>query len=53
MWPKRLNQPALGWAAAIGGIGAATLGLKLLGEHINPTTVALAFLLIIIFVATA
>jgi len=53
VWPKRLNQPALGWAAAIGGIGAATLGLKLLGEHINPTTVALAFLLIIIFVATA
>jgi len=30
-----------------------TLLLKLLGEHINSTTVALAFLLIILFVATA
>jgi K+-sensing histidine kinase KdpD len=43
----------LGYGAAIFGIAAATGVLKLLGERINPTTVALAFLLIILFVATA
>jgi len=34
-------------------IGAATAVLKIFGGHINPTTVALAFLLIVLFVATA
>src|SRR5207237_2803789 len=42
-----------GYGAAITGIAAATIILKLFGERINPTTVALAFLLVILFVATA
>ena len=42
-----------GYAAALLGIAAATGLLKLFGEHINPTTVALAFLLIVLLVATA
>jgi len=43
----------LGYGVAIFGIAAATGVLKLLGSRINPTTVALAFLLIILFVASA
>jgi two-component system sensor histidine kinase KdpD len=43
----------LGYGAAIFGIAATTGVLKILGPRINPTTVALAFLLIILFVATA
>jgi len=34
-------------------IATATAALRALGSHINPTTVALTFLLIILFVATA
>jgi hypothetical protein len=34
-------------------IAAATAALTAFGTHINPTTVALTFLLIILFVATA
>ena len=40
-----------GFAVAIFAIGVTTATLKLLGPHINPTTVALAFLLVILFVA--
>jgi K+-sensing histidine kinase KdpD len=43
----------LGYGVAIFGIASATGLLKLWGERINPTTVALAFLLVILFVATA
>jgi K+-sensing histidine kinase KdpD len=43
----------LGYGAALFGIAAATGVLKLWGERINPTTSALAFLLVILFVATA
>jgi K+-sensing histidine kinase KdpD len=43
----------LGYGAAGFGIASATGLLKLWGERINPTTVALAFLLVILFVATA
>jgi K+-sensing histidine kinase KdpD len=43
----------LGYGAAVLGIASATGLLKLWGERINPTTVALAFLLVILFVATA
>lgn len=46
-------QPWAGYATALASIAAVTALLKLLGEHINATTVALAFLLIILFVATA
>src|SRR5260370_39193381 len=43
----------LGFTVAVLGISGATGLLKLLGDRINPTTVALAFLLVILFVATA
>ncbi|HVS83591.1 MAG TPA: DUF4118 domain-containing protein [Pyrinomonadaceae bacterium] len=49
LWGKRW----LGYGAALFGIAAATGLLKLSGERINPTTAALAFLLVILFVATA
>src|SRR5580765_7535576 len=42
-----------GFAVAIFAVVLTTAALKLLGPHINPTTVALAFLLIILFVARA
>src|SRR5262252_3551650 len=42
-----------GYTAALAGMVAVSGLLKLFGEHINPTTVALVFLLIILFVATA
>ncbi len=37
---------------AVVGITAVTVSLKLLGEHINSTTVALGLLLVVLFVAT-
>jgi K+-sensing histidine kinase KdpD len=40
-----------GFAVAIIAVAVTTATLKLLGPHINPTTVALAFLLVILFVA--
>ncbi len=43
----------LGYGAAVIGIASATGLLKLWGARINPTTVALTFLLVILFVATA
>src|SRR5437870_10470352 len=46
-------QPWAGYAIALASIAAVTALLRLLGEHINTTTVALVFLLIILFVATA
>jgi K+-sensing histidine kinase KdpD len=48
-----LSKSWFGYAAALIGIASVSGILKLFGEHINPTTVALAFLLIILFVATA
>lgn len=52
-----LKAPAhkrfLGYIVAVIVIGAATAVLKIFGGHINPTTVALAFLLIVLFLATA
>jgi two-component system sensor histidine kinase KdpD len=47
------HKRLLGYIAAIVVIAAATGALKALGSHINPTTVALTFLLIILFVAAA
>lgn len=48
-----LSKSWFGYAAALIGIASVSGILKLFGEHINPTTVALAFLLIILFVASA
>jgi two-component system sensor histidine kinase KdpD len=41
-----------GYAVGALGVATATAFLKLLGVHINSTTVALAFLLVVLFVAT-
>ncbi|MFZ0061501.1 MAG: DUF4118 domain-containing protein, partial [Pyrinomonadaceae bacterium] len=43
----------LGYIIAVIVIAAATIVLRVFGDHINPTTVALAFLLIVVFLATA
>ncbi len=54
-WPpvlKRRNKELLGLLVAVIVIAVATAVLKILG-HTNPTTVALALLLIVLFVATA
>src|SRR5436190_16720412 len=50
--PKRaLNGSQSGYLVAGAGIAAVTLGLRLAGESINSTTVALAMLLVVLFVA--
>jgi K+-sensing histidine kinase KdpD len=51
--PKFSGKALAGYVAAFLGIAAATGLLKLFGAHVNPTTVALSFLLVILFVATA
>ena len=53
MWSDLLAKRWLGYGAALVGIAVATGLLKLSGERFNPTTAALAFLLVILFVATA
>jgi K+-sensing histidine kinase KdpD len=53
VWKALARKRLLGYIAAIVVITAATAALRALGSHINPTTVALTFLLIILFVATA
>lgn len=41
-----------GYLTAVAGIAVVTIGLKLFGAHINEITVALALLLVVLFVAT-
>lgn len=53
MWRTLAHKQFLGYIVAVIVIAAATAVLKALGAHINPTTVALALLLIVLFVATA
>lgn len=53
MWSEFAGKRRLGYGAAAFGIAAVTGALKLFGTHINPTTVALGFLLVVLFVATA
>lgn len=53
MWKALARRQLLGYIAAVVVIAAATAALRAFGSHINPTTVALTFLLIILFVATA
>ena len=50
---KHFGQSWWGYLVSVAGVAAATALLKFLGQPINPTTVALAFLLIVLFVATA
>ena len=47
------QKKALGYIVAIVVIAAATAVLKAFGTHVNHTTVALALLLVVLFVATA
>jgi two-component system sensor histidine kinase KdpD len=42
----------MGYGVAVLGSLAVTGALKLFGEHVNPTTVALGLLLVVLFVAT-
>lgn len=51
--PSLTSAKWFSFAVAVFTVVIATIGLKSLGTHINATTVALAFLLIIIFVARA
>lgn len=53
MWKAIARKQLLGYIAAVIVIAAATAALTAFGTHVNPTTVALTFLLIILFVATA
>jgi K+-sensing histidine kinase KdpD len=53
VWSDLFNKRWLGYCVSVLGIAAATGLLKLVGPEANPTTVALSFLLIILFVATA
>ncbi|HEY7912519.1 MAG TPA: DUF4118 domain-containing protein [Blastocatellia bacterium] len=47
-----LKSPAAGYGAAVLGVAAATAALKLPGEAVNETTVALTMLLVVLFIAT-
>ena len=53
VWKAAVRKQVLGYIVAVIVIAAATPVLKVFGGHINPTTVALAFLLIVLFVAAA
>jgi two-component system sensor histidine kinase KdpD len=52
MWTKISEKEWAGYLVAVIGIAAVTGALKLFGEHINSTTVALGLLLVVLFVAT-
>jgi K+-sensing histidine kinase KdpD len=52
VWSRILDKKWFGYLLAFVGVAAATGLLKLLGSHINSTTVALVFLLIVLSVAT-
>ncbi|MDT5263358.1 MAG: hypothetical protein QOC61_2362 [Acidobacteriota bacterium] len=49
---RYLNERATGYLVAVLGVAAATVVLKPFSGHINSTTVALALLLVVLFVAT-
>lgn len=53
MWKALGRKPRLGYIVAIVVIAAATSVLRAFAGHVNPTTAALALLLIVLFVATA
>jgi K+-sensing histidine kinase KdpD len=52
VWTKIFDQRWTGYLFAVFGNVAVTGALKLFGERINSTTVALALLLVVLFVAT-
>jgi len=53
VWNALGRKPRLGYIVAVIVIAAATAVLRVFGGHVNPTTAALALLLIVLFVATA
>jgi K+-sensing histidine kinase KdpD len=53
VWKTLYRKQLLGYIVAVVVIAAATAVLKALGSHVNPITVALALLLIVLFVAMA
>ncbi|HUS10171.1 MAG TPA: DUF4118 domain-containing protein [Pyrinomonadaceae bacterium] len=53
VWKALASKRLLGYIVAVVVIAAATAVLKIFGGHVNPTTVALTLLLIVLFVATA
>src|SRR5712671_1093724 len=53
VWRKISGKVWMGYGAALFGIAVVIGLLKLFGPHVNPTTAALAFLLVVLFVATA
>lgn len=52
MWKELFEKRWLGYSLAVFGVATITGALKLFGGHINPTTVALVFILAILFIAT-
>jgi two-component system sensor histidine kinase KdpD len=48
----RFERSGTGYLIAVAGVAAVTIVLKLSGAHVNATTVALALLLVVLFVAT-
>ena len=52
VWAKKYEKRRVGYLVAVLGTAAVTGALKLFGEHINSTTVALGLLLVVLFVAT-
>jgi two-component system sensor histidine kinase KdpD len=53
VWTALARKRVLGYVVAVVVITSATAVLKVFGGHVNPTTVALTLLLIVLFVATA
>jgi K+-sensing histidine kinase KdpD len=51
MWTQALERKRVGYLVAVLGTSAVTGVLKLFGAHVNPTTVALGLLLVVLFVA--
>lgn len=51
VWREIYERRRTGYLAAVVGVAAATGALKLFGEHINSTTVALGLLLVVLLVA--
>src|SRR5688572_22152574 len=47
------RKQLLGYLVALLVISATTIVLRSFGDHVNPTTVALTFLLLVLFLATA
>jgi K+-sensing histidine kinase KdpD len=53
VWKSLARKRLFGYIVAVVVIAAATAVLRIFGGHVNPTTAALALLLIVLFVATA